>query len=371
MSNNPLQQALAHFERMDSMGGFETIAGRLFPGWTPKHSCKAPQREDKSPSFSVYRNEGEQWRFKDYTTGVQGSLLGFVMLGTGLDTKGAARWLIEQAGIGAANAAPFSPRREARSQAKPETIKPLPLPIPDAAQAAWFEGVAYAEAHPDQIERLNEWRGWPQGTAQELLAQGGLSLPDYFGRRGTAFLVQCPSGTHGGLITCGYHLRLKGDDNKGTWRFVPSEKNGGYSIPALPFVIGKYSKARWFIALEGQWDAITLSVAAGWFDPNGLWPENVCVLGIRGASGVQPVFDFYLPVIRQDARFLLIGDSDKAGASWHEGKNSFAFRLSQAGFAVKGLQTKGYKDFNDLYRADKPTKEQVLAALREKGIFDV
>ena len=373
MSGTPLETALAHFERMDGTGGFETIAGRLFPGWVPKHSCKAPHREDRSNSFSVYRNQAGQWRFKDHGGNQeQGGLLGFVMLATGFDERGAARWLTEQAGLGAGNPLPVSPsdspRRESRPQVKPETTKPIPPPMPDGAQAAWFEGVDFAERHPDQIERLNDWRGWPEGTAQELLAQGGLSMPDYFGRRGIAFLVHCPTGTSGVLITCGYHLRLKGDDGKATWRFVPSAKNGGYSIPGLPFIIGDYSRAHWFIAMEGQWDALTLAAAAGWFGRNGRWPESVCVLGIRGASGVQPVFDYYLPAIRRDARFLLIGDSDKAGAGWHQGEGSFASRLARAGFPVTALQTSGHKDFNDFFRAERPTSEQVLTALQEGGL---
>ena len=93
--NTPLRAALAWWADRDDLGGFRTAAAMLFPGWTPRRSCRAPHREDRSPSFSIYCNARSQWRFKDHATGEQGGLVGFTML-AGMDEKSASRWLIEQ-----------------------------------------------------------------------------------------------------------------------------------------------------------------------------------------------------------------------------------------------------------------------------------
>jgi len=77
---SPLTRALDWFSQRDDMGGFKTAAETHFPGWEPKRSCRAPHRDDRNPSFSVYKSARGQWRFKDHATDEQGGLVGFVML---------------------------------------------------------------------------------------------------------------------------------------------------------------------------------------------------------------------------------------------------------------------------------------------------
>jgi len=98
MSGTPLQKALEWFGERDEMGGFRTAGKALFGNWEPKRSCRAPHREDREASFSVYRNEREEWRFKDFGSDEQGGLVGFAML-AGMNEKQASRWLMEQAGV--------------------------------------------------------------------------------------------------------------------------------------------------------------------------------------------------------------------------------------------------------------------------------
>jgi hypothetical protein len=93
------------------MGGFLTAAKALFPGWEPKRCCRAPHREDREASFSVYLNERDEWRFKDFGSDQQGGLLEFAML-AGMDEKHASRWLMEQAGVSAGRSAYSFKRRK-------------------------------------------------------------------------------------------------------------------------------------------------------------------------------------------------------------------------------------------------------------------
>lgn len=67
-----MQSALDWWAAQDDMGGFRTAAAALFPGWLPRRCCRAPHREDRAPSFSLYRNARGEWRFKDHATGERG-----------------------------------------------------------------------------------------------------------------------------------------------------------------------------------------------------------------------------------------------------------------------------------------------------------
>ena len=72
MSVSPLEKALAWFGERVEMGGFRTVGKELFAGWEPKRSCRAPHREDKDASFSVYRRARIEGRFEDFGTDEQG-----------------------------------------------------------------------------------------------------------------------------------------------------------------------------------------------------------------------------------------------------------------------------------------------------------
>jgi hypothetical protein len=118
-THSPLQTALAWWAGRDEMGGFATAAAALFPGWVPKASCRAPHREDRSPSFSLYYRNGA-WRFKDHATGEGGGLVDFVML-AGMDAGAACRWVMEgsghdEAGRGPGMVGAVVPNRPRRAQ---------------------------------------------------------------------------------------------------------------------------------------------------------------------------------------------------------------------------------------------------------------
>jgi len=372
--NSALHQAQGWFAQQDEMGGFAAAAAMLFPGWTPKPSCRAPHREDKRPSFSVYRNGQGEWRFKDHSgAGEQGGLVGFVML-AGMNKEAAVRWLIDKAGMPAKQPASFdpTPRHEHKAR-EPERLPAMPL----EAMAAWREGVDYLAGQPELVERLAEFRGWPVEFAQYVVDCGVISMPLHRGERTIAFLVTVPEpGTTQrcriNMRDVGFHCRLKprAGEEKASWRFVPSEKEHKQSTPALPFIISgsDFDSVRLLIITEGQWDALTFALAAGWLGDGCLWPEGVCVVGIRGASGTDTFLHHYRPLWPKGANCLLLPDADRAGGKWFEDGESFADRLARLCRRVAVIRCGEYKDFNDLYRARRVAPQDVAELLNAQGM---
>ena len=351
------------------MGGFKTAAAMLFPGWEPKRSCRAPHRDDKSPSFSVYQNQAGEWRFKDHT-GEQGGVVGFVML-SGMDEKQAARWLMEKAGIVPGESADFMPRP--KPERKPRAVEKLP-PMPVEVIAKWNEGVNHLQSKSELIAGLASFRGWPAKFAQHLVDCAIVSMPLYHGQRGIAFLVETPENIGGELTMrdIGFHCRLKPKELGGrpSWRFVPNASEHRQSTPALPFIIGGswFDSARLLVITEGQFDALTFALAAGWLGEGCKWPEGVCVIGIRGASGINAFLQPYAQFWPANANCLLLPDGDKPGEQWFEGPNSFADRLAKLCRKVAVVKCRAQKDFNDLYRAEKTTPEQIAELLASHGL---
>jgi hypothetical protein len=374
MSASPLEHALTWFAQSDDMGGFKTVAAVLFPGWEPKRSCRAPHREDRQQSFSIYRNESGDWRFKDFT-GEQGGLVGFVML-AGMDKAAAAHWLMEKAGTPRVHQ-PIAPSPRPQADIAPRRLEKLP-PMPVEAMATWSEGVDYLEANAGAVEKLAAFRGWPPAWAQYLVECAAVSMPLYHGQRTIAFLVATPearTNPPGGQIIMrdiGFHCRLEPRDGeaKASWRFVPNEKEHRQTTPALPYIIGGswFDSARLLVITEGQWDALTFAFAAGWLGEGCRWPDGVCLIGIRGASGVSSFLHHYGRFWPGGANCLLLPDGDASGGKWFEGAESFADQLAARCRKVAVVRCAPHKDFNDLHRAMPVTPDQITQLLGSHGM---
>jgi hypothetical protein len=367
MSVTPLQKALAWFGERDEMGGFRMAGKELFPGWEPKRCCRAPHREDREASFSVYKNEREEWRFKDFGSDEQGGLVGFAML-AGMDEKQASRWLMEKAGVfvqGSARA--FTSQRERNhgerkkmvsesAEIRPISLVGAPEKLPGitgGALQAWIEGVNFLASSEDRIDALAKFRGWPVPWAKSLVDNHAISMPLYRGRRTVAFLVEAPEGEPGGMTArkLGYHCRLKprrGQD-KASWRFMPNAMEHGQSTPALPYVIGgsSFDSAKLLVVTGGQWDALTFAFAAGWLGEGCQWPAGVCVIGIRGDASSNVFLRYYARFWPTDADCLILPDMDLSGMKWFLGPDSFEKRLSARCRRVAAEAFSPHKDFND------------------------
>lgn len=333
-----------------------------------KKGTRCPFHDDHKDSFSVYRKNGE-WAWHCFAGCGGGDAADFLARVDGIRNGDACRRLIELAGMGSRGAEGTRPwiQRKACAPSIPERLGVMP----DAVADAWNEGVDYLLAHQITAERLAAFRGWPVSFAQYLIDCAAVSLSLHYNERGIAFQVVAPEGERGAMATrpVGYHIRLKGKPGeKATWRFLPHEQAHGQSIPALPYLIGEFEKARLLVITEGQWDALSFALAAGWLGDGCLWPAGVGLIGIRGASGVNPFLRWYEHFWPERVHCLLLADADKAGGSWSDGDNCFAKQLAKRCAKVAVVDCHPYKDFNDLYRAEKPGPEVMGNLLAAHGM---
>jgi CHC2 zinc finger len=328
-----------------------------------KKRARCPLHDDSKPSFSVYQNDQGEWRWKCHAGCGSGDEADFLAAWEKLSNGAACRRLVELTGSRATASRP----RVVRHNSTPVSQPPEGIPImPDAVADAWNEGVDYLLARPVTAVRLASFRGWPVQFAQYLIDCAAISMPLCYNERGVAFQVIAPEGESGSMSTrpVGYHVRLKGTaGEKCKWLFSPNEKMNNQSIPALPYVLGEFERARLLVITEGQWDALTFALAAGWVGDGALWPSSVGLIGIRGASGVKTFLRWYDRFWPDRVRCLLLADADKAGGSWSEGSDCFAKQLAKRCTRVAVVDCHPHKDFNDLYRAEKPAPEVISELL--------
>ena len=249
----------------------------------------------------------------------------------------------------------------------PNRFENLPA-MPESVAVDWSEGLECLQSHADQRDHIAERRGWPLKWVDALAERGDIALPICYGQRRAAFPVYAPTPE---LHQIGFHARLepRKEGERATWVYLPNEKANGQKTPSLPFIMGaaNFSKARLLVILGGQWDAITFAGAAGWLGA-GQWPDGVCVIAPRGDSGTKTFLEAYAPIWPKGCNVLLFPDGDASGAKWFEGAGSFAEQLRDRGCRVVVKTTAPHKDFNDLYRAQEITPEQVAGLLAGHGM---
>ena len=90
----------------------------------PGMKCRSPFREDKTPSFSIYK-DGKYW--KDYGTGAGGDVIDFIAMARQIDTGEALRVFLEMAGVPPRSGTGQVPRQEKPQQEeRPDGVR-VPL----------------------------------------------------------------------------------------------------------------------------------------------------------------------------------------------------------------------------------------------------
>lgn len=330
--------------------GIPQIGAMLFPEWRPGRSCKCPWREDRKPSFSVSAC-GRLWN--DFASGDAGDVVDFLAKAKGLSLPDAAKEFLRIAGGRAGEIQPLPP--------PPERKPWSPEPMPEAVGAIWTEGNAFLLGSPEAKAEAASWRGWPYEFVGRLAEAGFLAMPALRGRRVWAWRVDAFPEIEGRrqIMPVGFHARFPGNaGERASWRFLPNEREHGRGIPSLPVVFGGIQNAGLIIVTEGQWDAASLLVAAGW-SPQEI-PPGLAVVGIRGAQGVRPFIEHYASAWPEDARFLLLPDADEAGRTWfedREGRASFVTKLKPLAGRVVAVRLSGAgKDLNDILKAGELTR---------------
>ncbi len=100
---------------------------RYVPGnWKIGKAFSSPLREDKHPSFSVFRDDHRIYRYKDHGTGITGNAIDFVMLMFSLDFVSACEKICSDFGL--VDNLPL-PRSKTQSQGSPKTKRFEPFEL--------------------------------------------------------------------------------------------------------------------------------------------------------------------------------------------------------------------------------------------------
>lgn len=294
----------------------------------------------------------------------------------------------------------------------------------------WAEGSRVLRGAVARISELARERGWPAEWALELVTSDMLSYPlerwidkeDAKHRRQKAFRVDLPiiktmttADGNDAIATAtlrpvGYHQRWfvppkDGQPASKGWLYIPSVPKSVQSkfdqaltaygetlgvtpenrhglFPPLPFVLGDLAGPKVIVLLEGQWDAITFFGACGYFEDANP-PQGIAVFGIRGAQGLDVFLAYWAKWLRYNEPIAwVIADNDAAGQTWLKPPEadpglprgpSFAERLERMGcrkVLTSWLKPGAWgKDFNDYYKAAKPSTAKMAAWMQRVGVM--
>jgi hypothetical protein len=330
--------------------------------------CRSPFYRDTRPDFAISR-DGRT--FHDHGNGGEhrGGLIDFVVLAKSCSRSEAADILVELAGAPKAGSAPSNGKilcarmpsaAFSWSAREKDAGHVTEKPAPDAVLEAWRAGCEHLIGNDSMIEHLCRWRCWRPDWVLALARAEFMGCPlTRDGKRLIAFAVHSSSGA-----LLGYHQRQKPEapDARASWRFIPT------GVPSLPFILGDVTTAAGLVIVEGQWDAVTLTGAAGWLDEGRIeLPAGVAVVGLRGAGSWRHLVERYR--LSPKARALLIPDNDDAGLRWTAGADCFAVALRKKVRSVSAVHAIGGKDINDAHREKALTRGDVVSMFEAKGIL--
>jgi hypothetical protein len=158
-------------------------------------------------------------------------------------------------------------------------------------------------------------------------------------------------------LTIGIHKRSR-----------PPKKEWFFSAGAIsvPFILGDPAKAKTWIVTEGQWDALSISIAMSPSSPHQVEREDLAIVGIRGASGGIPRFVQTYGALLKGAECVLVPDADESGMAWMEAEGLF-HKLEDLGASVRAYTPCESHDCNDALKAGDLTSEVVAEWLKGAG----
>jgi len=299
----------------------------------------------------------------------------------------------------------------------------VPPSMSDRVRERWNDGQA---AMADYFAKLAESRGWDERVLRTLVGMNKTSLPALpwsEKHRGWAWLVEKPifEGNRAALVPVGFHSRYKifkkDEPTEKRWCYVPyiptTDRPSAFQkilqhqkvrLPAYPFVLGDLAAPRLVVILEGQFDAVSFAEAFGWLgretaggkgtEAGGLEPQasslqppasippGIVIFGLRGVSSPNVFMAAYGGWLRKHKPFVWIfPDNDEAGKGLIRRKNPeridaqpcFLDRIRAQGCktVAQFLPLDGCKDFNDIWRAEKPPVFTMRALASVAGCGDL
>ena len=284
---------------------------RLGLGQHAKKRAFCPFHDDQHTSFSVYRDNKGEFRFKCFAGCGGGDEIDFVALAERLSKADAIRRFKELAGVknDSASCKPFVAGRavEQRKEAKPNDS---PTATPQTFD--WQECVQ-SFTDKDAL-RLQLQRGYSRAFCRWLKENGHIGK--YNG------CIAFPLHDRAGNVVA-VHYRLK----DGSWRYYPQ------GTKARPLVIGELVAGEPVHVFESQWDAFAFMDISG---------ERCGVVITRGASNAALVAG----MIPENSTAYAWTQNDAAGEKW-QGDICGNTRA-----VVKRARIpKSHKDLNDWTRA--------------------
>jgi len=220
---------------------------------------KSPLREDRNPSFSVYRKDGE-WRWSDKATGEGGDAVEYLQARDGLDFKKAKEKFLGLAGL---VSSPEPARRVRVSSKAPAPENKVPSARVTVKKKIFDWADCTKALTPEHIASITEWRGYPTEFVEWCRDQGWLGW--YKG--GPALPVHDPEGKVVGI----HHRQI---DDPSSWR-----NTAGF---ASPLIYGDPAAAPMTIVLESQWDALAAMASMKAHEKPVL--KNMAFVASRGAD---------------------------------------------------------------------------------------
>lgn len=278
---------------------------------------KSPLREDRNPSFSVYRKDGE-WKWSDKATGDGGDVIDYLQAREGKDFKGARARLLEMSGVHEATPVPAKKPESTRVRV---TVKKKIFDWADCTKALTAEHVA----------EIAEWRGYPVEFVEWCRDQGWIGW--YKG--GPALPV------HEGEKVIGIHHRQI--DDPSSWRNTAGK--------AAPLVCGDPFKAPMSVVMESQWDVFAAMAAMEAHRKPVV--ENMAFIASRGADNTASLGDLIAKISGEGRRIGAVEQNDPPREDGKPtGNDTWRKKVAKLAPGICfNAPPKEHKDLNDWFRA--------------------
>jgi hypothetical protein len=311
---------------------------RMGLGEFAKSSCRSPFREDKKPSWGIFKRHGQCF-FKDQATGDTGDEITLLARWKGLDEKcdfpAILKLYAELAGVGP-NQDNGGPRAAGSAPKNGNSV-------------SWSTCVAAFT--PARAEELATWRGYSPEFCTWLRTENVIGL------RGDNWALPV-HGDAGAVVACHYRVD-RGSVEKPDWFYNPK------GFGARPLVLADPKEAAIGFVFESPWDAFAVMDKIGWHKPKGI--PQTCIVSTRGAGNGKLAGGLFGP----EATVYAFKQNDETKNGRNSADDWLADVCAHAGCKVFRVTTPApHKDMNDWTRGG-ASKEDIDAAIRAAKPVDV
>jgi hypothetical protein len=283
-----------------------------------KKSARCPLHDDRRNSFSIYRNDGNEWRWKCFARCGSGDEITFLELHRGISRSDATKLFLDMAGVNGST--------QKACSASPGVRQRVIAAAKGRESGSSFDWQKCVDAFTEEHQKhLADWRGYSLEFCSWLHEQRLVGLHDG--------CIAFPVHDRAGNVVAA-HCRKK----DGSWFYYPQ------GAKVRPLVIGESLPGDTVHIFESQWDAFAFMAVSG---------ERHGIIVTRGASNGALVAD----VIPDRATVYVWPQNDAPGEKWAKDV------CGNTKATVKRVRIpSSHKDANDWARTG-ATVAQLLAAM--------